>query len=91
VKRGVDVDRRCGKENSTALMRATWIADDDACVKRLLKAGANPNLEFGPFDKVMMSMNEEMEELIEKAKKKWNRTNATKKKAAKKKPAKKKR
>ena len=45
IKQGVDIDRRCGKDNGTALMRATSVADEE-CVQRLLTAGADPTLEF---------------------------------------------
>lgn len=80
VGRGVDVDRRSGRGNSTALMRATYMGDQE-CVQRLLKAGANPTLEFSGFAKVMLDMDEEMTEFIEVARAAWNRKSRRKKTA----------
>lgn len=74
VERGVDVNRRSGRNDETALMRATY-AGDEECVQRLLKAGADPTLEFSPFAKVMLSMDEEMSARIEAARADWNRNN----------------
>jgi hypothetical protein len=78
VQRGVDIDRRSGRDNATALMRATYMGDEE-CVQRLLKAGANPTLEFSPFAKVLLDMDEEMTALIEAARVAWNRKSHCKK------------
>jgi ankyrin repeat protein len=72
VERGVDVDRRSGRNRETALMRATYKGGTD-CVQQLLDAGANPTLEFTSFAKVMLDMDEEMSELIEAARGDWER------------------
>jgi predicted DNA-binding WGR domain protein len=69
TKLGVDVDRR-KSGNETALMRATY-KGNEACVKSLLKAGANPTLEFCGLAKVFLSWKKEMSNLIESACKKW--------------------
>ena len=83
IQRGVDVDRRC-RGDETALMRATYVGDEE-CVERLLKAGANPTLEFSGFAKVMLSMDEEMTEIVEAAQESWNQNKGKKKATAKKK------
>ncbi len=80
IEHGVDVDRRSGRDNETALMRATWMGDEE-CVQRLLDAGANPTLEFTSFAKVMLEMDEEMTEIIESARAGWNRKKPSKKSA----------
>lgn len=72
VRHGVDVDRRSGKRQATALMVATWKGDQE-CVERLLRAGADPTLEFDAFSKVMLGMDEDMTALIESARRRWNR------------------
>ncbi|MCS7465151.1 ankyrin repeat domain-containing protein [Stieleria sp. ICT_E10.1] len=82
IEHGVDVDRRSGRDNGTALMRATWMGDEE-CVQRLLDAGANPTLEFTSFAKVMLEMDEEMTEIIESARTGWNRKKPRKKPAKK--------
>lgn len=78
IEYGVDVDRRSGRDNGTALMRATWKGDEE-CVQRLLDAGANPTLEFTAFAKVMLDMDEEMTEIIAAARTRWNRKTRVKK------------
>jgi ankyrin repeat protein len=82
VEQGVDIDRRSGRDDETALMRATYVGDEE-CVERLLEAGANPSLEFSPFAKVMLDMNEEMIEIIEAAREDWNRNQGKRKKVKK--------
>lgn len=72
LERGVDIDRRSGKGNETALMCAVEKGDEED-VERLLEAGANPTLEFSGFAKVMLSMNEEKTAVIEAARADWNR------------------
>lgn len=72
LRHGASVDRRSGRDNGTALMRATWKGDEE-CVRRLLKAGADPTLEFTSFAKVMLGMDEEMTALIETACAGWKR------------------
>ncbi|MFN3153051.1 ankyrin repeat domain-containing protein [Bremerella sp.] len=80
VERGVDVDRGSGRSNETALMRATYVGEED-CVERLLAAGADPTLEFTSFAKVMLGMDEEMTAVIETARAKWKPGKAKKPKA----------
>lgn len=70
VERGVEVDYGSGRSNETALMRATYVGEED-CVERLLAAGADPTLEFTSFAKVMLGMDEEMTAVIEAARAKW--------------------
>lgn len=80
---GVSVDRRSGRGDETALMRATWKGDQD-CVQRLLDAGANPTLQFDSFAKVLLRMDEEMTAFVEAAREDWKRNKQrkrTKKKA----------
>jgi len=82
LERGVAVDRRSGRNHDeTALMRATWIGDEE-CVQRLLDAGANPTLEFDSFAKVMLNMDEEMAAVLESARDDWRRNKRKKKKKA---------
>ncbi len=75
LERGVAVDRPSGRDNETALMRATWKGDEE-CVQRLLRAGADPTLEFTRFAKVMLGMKEDMTALIEAARADWQRKRA---------------
>jgi ankyrin repeat protein len=82
LERGVAVDRRSGRRKETALMRAAYMGDED-CVARLLDAGANPTLEFGPFAKVMLDMDEEMTAVIEAARDDWKRNKQEKQKSKK--------
>ncbi len=82
IEHGVDIDRRSGRDNGTALMRATWIGDEE-CVQRLLDAGANPTLQFDAFAKVMLDMDEEMTAFIEAARDDWNRNKQKKKRTKK--------
>ncbi len=88
LEHGVDVDRRSGRNNETALMRATYKGDEE-CVQRLLDAGGDPTLEFSTFAKVMLDMDEEMTVVIEVARDNWKR-NKQRKNEAKKARAKKK-
>jgi ankyrin repeat protein/predicted DNA-binding WGR domain protein len=72
VERGVAVDRRSGRDDMTALMRATYKGDQE-CVQRLLDAGADPTLEFSKFARLMLNMDEEMKTFIESAREDWKR------------------
>ncbi len=72
VDQGVNIHRRSGSDAETALMRATYKGDEE-CVKRLLAAGADPNLEFTRFANVMLEMDEAMTALIDTAGIDWNR------------------
>jgi ankyrin repeat protein len=78
LERGAAVDRRTSDDQETPLMRAASVSDDD-CVQRLLNAGADPTLEFTPFARAMLRMDEEMTELIETARANWKRKRTKKK------------
>ncbi len=45
IEYGVNIDRRSGRDNGTALMRATWKGDQE-CVQRLLDAGTFPDVRL---------------------------------------------
>jgi len=70
ASKGVNLDRRCGKDKETALMRATYVGDED-CVKALLRAGADPTLPFSSLAETLLEMDEEMTEIIEEARANW--------------------
>jgi ankyrin repeat protein len=70
IERGVAVDRRSGRDNMTALMRATYKGDQE-CVQRLLDAGADPPLEFSNFATAMLNLDDRMEAFIEAAREDW--------------------
>ena len=93
LERRVTVDRRSGRDRATALMRATWMGDEE-CVQRLLDAGANPTLEFDSTARAMLDMDEQMNAIIEAARVDWSQNRqqrkTTKKAGAKKKKKKKK-
>lgn len=78
LERGAAVDRRSSDDEETPLMRAASVSDED-CVQRLLNAGADPTLEFTPFARAMLRMDEEMTELIEAARADWKRNKSRKK------------
>lgn len=82
LKRGVAIDRRSGRHDHTALMRATYMGDEE-CVERLLAAGANPTLEFDSFSQTLLEMDEEMSAVIKAARNKWNRSHGSRKNAKK--------
>lgn len=71
VEQGVAIDR-CDEGGETALMRATYMGDEE-CVQRLLAAGADPTLEFTKFAKVMLGFRAKMTAYIESARDDWNR------------------
>ena len=81
LEQGGEVDL-INRGDETALMRATYMGEED-CVERLLKAGANPTLEFAPFAKVMLDMDEEMTAFIDDACDVWKRSQRRSKKAKK--------
>ena len=77
LEKGVDIDRRCGKGGQNALMRATYVGDED-CVEVLLEAGADPTLEFDAFSQTLLEMDDEMTEIIEEARANWKPKKAKK-------------
>ena len=78
LDQGVAVDRRSGRDDETALMRAAAFGSE-ACVKRLLDGGANPTLEFTGFAETILKMNEKKRNLIETARAEWSRKQGKKK------------
>ncbi len=71
IRYGADIDATNG-DGETPLMRATYVGDED-CVRPLLRAGANPMLEFTAFAKVMLEMDEDMSALMTRARANWKR------------------
>jgi ankyrin repeat protein len=72
LERGADIDRRSGKHNETALMRAVRMGDKDD-VAYLLNAGANPTLEFSSTAKFFLNMDAQKTALLEAARVDWSR------------------
>ncbi len=73
IKQGADINRRSGRRDQTALMRAITLGDKE-CVEFLLEAGANPTLEFDSFSQSMLELNEEIEAVIKAARERWRRS-----------------
>jgi predicted DNA-binding WGR domain protein len=70
VERGVEVDRRCGKENETALVQAIFGGDAD-CLEALLAAGANPTVELDFLAKMYLENSDAKTRVLEAARKNW--------------------
>ncbi len=75
LERRVAVDRRRSDSDDTPLMRAAVLGNDE-CIQKLLDAGANPTLEYTPFVRVMLNMNEKKKERMDLARAEWNRKRA---------------
>ena len=78
LDQGVAVDRRSGRDDETALMRAVGFGSE-VCIKRLLDGGANPTLEFVGFAQTILKMNEKKNAIIEPARADWPRKQRKKK------------
>ncbi len=81
---GAKVDRPCGKDNQTALMRATTLGELDS-VMHLRKTGADPTLEFDTFSELILELYEETQTVTTRARMRWKRVKPTKKIALRKK------
>jgi len=79
IRFGADPNQRYGKQKETALMRASFIAEEDS-VQKLLDHGADPTIEFTGMAKIFLNMDEDRQRIIEKGKTKWKRKKKSKKK-----------
>ncbi|MEZ6104976.1 MAG: SMI1/KNR4 family protein [Pirellulaceae bacterium] len=71
VRFGADVEAT-DDNGETPFMQASYRGDED-CMTHLLDAGADPTREFTGMAKVLLNMDEEMQEFVEAARKKWLR------------------
>lgn len=80
LKHGVDLERRSGPEDETALMRAMFLQSMPA-VKRLIDVGANPTIRLRWYISLNLESNQKLREMVEEARVQWKRKKTGKKKA----------
>lgn len=76
VERGVDLERRSGGEQETALMRAMFLEALPA-VARLIEAGANPTVQLRWYIGNNLKRNKALGDLVEKARVRWRKRKET--------------
>ena len=77
VERGVDVDRRFGEDNETALIQALFYGGADS-LEVLIEAGADPTVELDGLARMYLENSEAKTKVLEVARKNWTGKKARK-------------